>query len=49
MKQNIATIKYVFLKNKPEEINDGKRKPYNSSYRKELVKNNEYVLLNELE
>ncbi len=42
-----SNIKYIFC-GREQEVEDGKRKPYKTSYKKKLVANNEILIVNEL-
>lgn len=47
MRQPTTNIKYVFCKSKVDDIDDGKRKPYKSSYKKELISSNRALNINQ--
>ena len=46
-KQLTAKIRYIFCKAKEDEIDDGKRKPYKSSYQKEQMSVDEALNINQ--
>lgn len=47
MEQLTAKIRYIFCKEKEDEIDDGKRKPYKSSYQKEQMSVDEALNINQ--